>query len=62
MRILLRLLNTRLPAPALGRWNLSYSASELSRKVNQANEDLCGCCFAELEPQPDTYLEPFVLY
>jgi hypothetical protein len=62
MRILLRLLNTPLVIPALGRWNLNYTPAVVSRIVDQANEDHCGCCQVVVEPLPDTYLEPFVLY
>lgn len=31
-------------APALGRWGIQYDETVIDRKINQANEDHCGCC------------------
>ena len=28
----------------LGRWNIQYDEVIIKRKVEQANEDHCGCC------------------
>jgi hypothetical protein len=28
----------------LGRWNLHYDPQTVKSKVDQANEDHCGCC------------------
>ena len=57
MRILLRLFRPTTTMPALGRWRINYTPEVLTLKINQANEDHCGCC-----EKADTYLEPFVLY
>ena len=65
MNILLRLFNaTRVATkPALGRWHINYAPAVISLKIDQANEDHCGCCNVEPVGQfADTYLEPFVLY
>jgi hypothetical protein len=37
-------------APQLGRWNLHYDPKIVHSKVDQANEDHCGCCDAH-KPQ-----------
>jgi hypothetical protein len=29
---------------ALGRWGIQYDEKVIDRKINQANEDHCGCC------------------
>ncbi len=60
MRILLRLFNRSNVPAALGRWHINYAPEIMNIKINQANEDHCGCCHYEVEPEP--YLEPFVLY
>jgi len=28
----------------LGRWGIQYDERIIDRKINQANEDHCGCC------------------
>jgi hypothetical protein len=33
----------------LGRWNLNYDPKIVHSKVDQANEDHCGCCHATLQ-------------
>jgi hypothetical protein len=30
----------------LGRWSIQYDENIIDRKINQANEDHCGCCVA----------------
>lgn len=36
---------TTLVAPVtLGRWAIQYDEIIIDRKINQANEDHCGCC------------------
>lgn len=30
--------------PMLGRWTIQYSDNVINRKIDQANEDHCGCC------------------
>jgi hypothetical protein len=48
---------------ALGRWHINYVPEVMDIKVNQANEDHCGCCHYEMVVAlPEPYLEPFVLY
>jgi hypothetical protein len=29
---------------ALGRWGIQYDEKVIDRKINQANEEHCGCC------------------
>lgn len=33
------------PSTKLGRWNLHYDPKIVNSKVDQANEDHCGCCY-----------------
>jgi hypothetical protein len=33
----------------LGRWNLHYDPKIVHSKVDQANEDHCGCCHTTLQ-------------
>jgi hypothetical protein len=33
----------------LGRWNLHYDPKIVNSKVDQANEDHCGCCNTTLQ-------------
>jgi hypothetical protein len=33
----------------LGRWNLHYDPKIVHSKVDQANEDHCGCCHATIQ-------------
>lgn len=34
-------------SPALERWGIQYDERVIDRKINQANEDHCGCCVAD---------------
>lgn len=60
--------------PALGRWGIQYDETVIDRKINQANEDHCGCCVVpkketkELErnrvvryEKTEEYLVPYVM-
>ena len=38
--------------PQLGRWNLNYDPKIVHSKVDQANEDHCGCCDKQQIPKP----------
>jgi len=33
-----------IPKPVLGRWTIVYNPKVIDIKVDQANEDHCGCC------------------
>ena len=33
--------------PKLGRWSIQYDNNIIHRKIDQANEDHCGCCVNE---------------
>jgi hypothetical protein len=33
-----------MPVTKLGRWQLHYDPKIVNSKVDQANEDHCGCC------------------
>jgi hypothetical protein len=60
----------------LGRWSIQYDPKIIQRKVNQANEDHCGCCQESIQPQSrekhqqnvneiendDGYYDPYVFY
>ena len=35
--------------PKLGRWNIHYDERLIHRKIDQANEDHCGCCVNEFK-------------
>lgn len=35
--------------PQLGRWRIDYTTSVLHRKIDQANEDHCGCCVVDMK-------------
>ena len=37
--------------PQLGRWNLNYDPKIVHSKVDQANEDHCGCCDKQQIPK-----------
>ena len=37
----------------LGRWTIDYNHQVIQRKVDQANEDHCGCCVNEFNNKPD---------
>lgn len=34
----------KLPQKPLGRWSLDYKDNKLNIKLDNANEDHCGCC------------------
>ena len=44
MNFLRRMLSPVTPSTKLGRWNLHYDPKIVNSKVDQANEDHCGCC------------------
>ena len=44
MSFIRRLLLTNMPVTKLGRWQLHYDPKIVNSKVDQANEDHCGCC------------------
>jgi hypothetical protein len=46
MSFIRRLLLTTTPPTKLGRWHLHYDPKIVNSKVDQANEDHCGCCHA----------------
>jgi hypothetical protein len=61
----------------LGRWSIQYDPNIIQRKVNQANEDHCGCCQESIHPpqshekqqqqsqqhvNDDSDYEPYVFY
>lgn len=35
--------------PKLGRWSIQYDERLIHRKIDQANEDHCGCCVNEFK-------------
>lgn len=63
----------RIPIPKpiqWGRWALHHDSPKQFRKVDQANEDHCGCCSTSFESNPsnpsnlsktvdDAYLLPY---
>ena len=46
MNFIQRMLSLHTPTitTKLGRWNLHYDPKIVNSKVDQANEDHCGCC------------------
>lgn len=46
MNFIRRMVNpaTNASTTKLGRWNLHYDPKIVNSKVDQANEDHCGCC------------------
>ena len=44
MSFIRRLLLTNMPVTKLGRWQMNYDPNIVNSKVDQANEDHCGCC------------------
>jgi len=59
----------------LGRWNIQYEPKIIQCKVDQANEDHCGCCNNHIQIkekeqvsryhqhiEDDTYYEPYIYY
>lgn len=62
------------PSILLGRWSVQYDQRIIDRKINQANEDHCGCCIPEpteskaadlakktRDEKRDEYLLPYVM-
>jgi len=62
------------PSILLGRWSVQYDQRIIDRKINQANEDHCGCCVLEStetkapslakktrDEKRDEYLLPYVM-
>ena len=51
--------------PKLGRWTIQYDEKIIKRKVDQANEDHCGCCVNEFEEDDyqeyQEYLRPYCM-
>jgi hypothetical protein len=52
---------------ALGRWGIQYDPKIIRIKIDQANEDHCGCCVTgdkalhRIETTVDTPLEEYLL-
>ena len=44
MSFIRRLISATTPPTKLGRWHLHYDPNIVNSKVDQANEDHCGCC------------------
>lgn len=49
----------------LGRWFINYDNKIISLKIDQANEDHCGCCKnnkdnSEKDDYDDDYYKPFL--
>ena len=40
---------TNTPTTKLGRWQLHYDPKIVNSKVDQANEDHCGCCHENIQ-------------
>jgi hypothetical protein len=49
----------------LGRWSLVYEPQIIHNKVDQANEDHCGCCQNVIQEtfktQDDDYILPYIM-
>jgi FKBP-type peptidyl-prolyl cis-trans isomerase len=43
------MLNATVPTTKLGRWQLHYDPNIVNSKVDQANEDHCGCCHENIQ-------------
>jgi hypothetical protein len=61
MSFIRRLLIANMPATKLGRWHLHYDPKIVNSKVDQANEDHCGCCHDQYE-QKQTMKNEQLLY
>lgn len=74
MNFIRRVLNFPKNKPMLGRWQLHYDPQTVNSKIDQANEDHCGCCneptpppikpppFQSPQPKPsDEYYVPYVV-
>jgi hypothetical protein len=44
--------------PQLGRWKLNYDPKIVHSKVDQANEDHCGCCHVPDKPKSQEQAQP----
>jgi len=48
----------------LGRWSLVYEPKIINNKVDQANEDHCGCCQNKMQEtcknKEDEYILPYL--
>lgn len=42
----------------LGRWQLHYDPKIVDSKVDQANEDHCGCCHESAHQKPEAKMAP----
>ena len=51
MSFIRRMLNANIPTTKLGRWQLHYDPKIVNSKVDQANEDHCGCCHENIQPR-----------
>ena len=47
--------------PMLGRWNIQYSETVIARKIDQANEDHCGCCSPETGKEDMNQCKPIII-
>jgi hypothetical protein len=45
----------------LGRWKIDYNNNIINCKIDQANEDHCGCCVNEFDKEKDNYLVPYCI-
>ncbi len=46
----------------IGRWFISYNEVIINTKIDQANEDHCGCCnLIKINILDDDYYKPFIL-
>jgi hypothetical protein len=43
------MLIANIPTTKLGRWQLHYDPKIVNSKVDQANEDHCGCCHENIQ-------------
>jgi hypothetical protein len=52
--------NVNLVRPTLGRWLVEKDVKKIHIKIDQANEDHCGCCNITLQDDEDNeYYKPF---
>ena len=49
------------PSPSLGRWLVEKDVRKINIKIDQSNEDHCGCCtnITKIEPKPNNDLEEY---
>lgn len=48
-------------SPKLGRWKIDYNQSIIHHKIDQANEDHCGCCINEFNDKDDKEDEEYMI-